>query len=960
MKRALHTLLLLVTLAVATIAQTSQQGRIFNVRQYGAKCDGATDDTAAMQRVLTLAAAGGTMYIPDGTCLTDPLTTSGNTFTIAGNGWGSIIKSRTNGTLLTFDNSATTTHSITIRDIALQGFGSGSGNNGVVISGANERFNWLLSNVKMSAFGGTTFLSSGGALFTSSWTDLDLDQPSGASGHCFDVNGAQTNSMKRVYVHNVATGKTAYRLRQGAWQLESVNGIDSGTTATWAIFGQQTSIDGTDSYAQVNFQTCNIEDWSDTIGVEFRIGSFGSFFNTKFNTKSSGTYIAIQLNFIDVGNAGIYDALSSFDLEGTAAWSNGQPVHSWNPPFVQVGGQDFSNYYDSNLAATVPLAAVKTGLVGSKGTVQMDRAELGTGSDQGLASHLRFSESATFDIGKSDFTQSPQNAYFNNSIVMANGTTTVGGQRWTITGGTNPILNLDDGTVAGRVQLIGGSQFQVGTSSAHSMKFLTSGVERWTMDSSGNLYVESGTLNIGKAAGNRPTIGYFNTSVNVGIPGSGNGSFVMGNATNSNTLTLSGGVTTTSYTWRFPLAAPASTQCLQIDSSGNVSATGSSCGGGGGSQTPWTSDIDAAGFNLLVTDSTGIKSNETSNPSLLLFTSVASAVNYMTLTNAATGSGPSLAAAGTDTNIPITLTPKGTGQLLLNQNGTTSTPAFSFTGATNVGFSNANSALQFIYSGTNSWAIGSNGSKTSSNGRVDWSSDSSTSGTTDLALSRFAANTLRVGGDTAGSTAGKLFVSRSDKTMTGYFTVDGDLSNTTSVGDVGSLGADSTGTAGAGFGARLILSLENSTTNQQQAGSLIWKWNVATAGSEESYVAIGTNRNGSLADVFMVSADQYYGIRSTQNITGSSQVINWNNGNIIEATLTGNVTSLSFSGLKNGAMYTLVFKQDGTGGRTLSVPSTLKVPGGSYTVTTNASARDVLQCYSDGTNLYCNPAFDVK
>ena len=45
---------------------------------------------------------------------------------------------------------------------------------------------------------------------------------------------------------------------------------------------------------------------------------------------------------------------------------------------------------------------------------------------------------------------------------------------------------------------------------------------------------------------------------------------------------------------------------------------------------------------------------------------VASAVNELTITNAATGSGPALSATGDDTNIDIELSPKGTGDNVLN------------------------------------------------------------------------------------------------------------------------------------------------------------------------------------------------------------------------------------------------------------------------------------------------------
>lgn len=45
----------------------------------------------------------------------------------------------------------------------------------------------------------------------------------------------------------------------------------------------------------------------------------------------------------------------------------------------------------------------------------------------------------------------------------------------------------------------------------------------------------------------------------------------------------------------------------------------------------------------------------------------ASAVNEITVTNAATGNGPSIAATGGDTNIPVTLSGKGTGKVVLGQ-----------------------------------------------------------------------------------------------------------------------------------------------------------------------------------------------------------------------------------------------------------------------------------------------------
>jgi hypothetical protein len=58
--------------------------------------------------------------------------------------------------------------------------------------------------------------------------------------------------------------------------------------------------------------------------------------------------------------------------------------------------------------------------------------------------------------------------------------------------------------------------------------------------------------------------------------------------------------------------------------------------------------------------------NDTNGNELFGVTATGSAVNEFTVANAATGAGPTLSATGSDTNININLTPKGTGIALIN------------------------------------------------------------------------------------------------------------------------------------------------------------------------------------------------------------------------------------------------------------------------------------------------------
>ena len=110
-----------------------------------------------------------------------------------------------------------------------------------------------------------------------------------------------------------------------------------------------------------------------------------------------------------------------------------------------------------------------------------------------------------------------------------------------------------------------------------------------------------------------------------------------------------------------------------------------------------------------------------------------------------------------------------------------------------------------------------------------------------------------------------------------------------------------------------------------------------------------------------VAAGQLYVSKATATY-GSTTTINWNSGNVQIVTLTGTVTFAAPSNLKDGAIYTLMVKQDGTGSRTATWNAVFKWPGGTAPVlTTTANAVDIFTFVSDGTNLYnLGYASDVK
>ena len=80
-----------------------------------------------------------------------------------------------------------------------------------------------------------------------------------------------------------------------------------------------------------------------------------------------------------------------------------------------------------------------------------------------------------------------------------------------------------------------------------------------------------------------------------------------------------------------------------------------------------SADLDTNGQNIII-DSTKAILDENSNEQIK-FATTGSAVNEFSVTNAATSNAPALSVTGGDTNIDMTLTPKGTGRVTLNGGG---------------------------------------------------------------------------------------------------------------------------------------------------------------------------------------------------------------------------------------------------------------------------------------------------
>ena len=108
-----------------------------------------------------------------------------------------------------------------------------------------------------------------------------------------------------------------------------------------------------------------------------------------------------------------------------------------------------------------------------------------------------------------------------------------------------------------------------------------------------------------------------------------------------------------------------------------------------------------------------------------------------------------------------------------------------------------------------------------------------------------------------------------------------------------------------------------------------------------------------LSDSNILFAKKGYFAEQTLSIDSSDNVA-WNlsTQQVAKLTLTGNVTLSAPSNQQAGAFYSLAIIQDGTGSRTLTFNSAYKFTGATApTLTTTASAKDIIIFKSDGTNL---------
>ena len=181
------------------------------------------------------------------------------------------------------------------------------------------------------------------------------------------------------------------------------------------------------------------------------------------------------------------------------------------------------------------------------------------------------------------------------------------------------------------------------------------GFQSVAITSGATLTFSNGALSNGKNAVLK-LVGTIGGAVNVTIPDSIEKTFIVDNATTGAYTVTFKTTSGTGVTWA---AADKGTKMVYSDGTNVVDTAFTDLSS---DYSPQLSAVLDTNGNDIVIDNSGAIEDD-SNNEYVKFTKLASAVNELTVANAATGNSPSLAATGGDTNIDLTLSAKGIGMI---------------------------------------------------------------------------------------------------------------------------------------------------------------------------------------------------------------------------------------------------------------------------------------------------------
>lgn len=962
-----------------------------NIKQAPYSCvgDGVTDDTTCFQTALDDAAAvGGYMvYAPASTYKVTGLDVAGGV-TLEGDGTSqTIIYSVTDAPIvnLVAGTGSFAFKAPTIRQLTIQGSSSGSSQIGLNIDDPLYFYDATVNNVAVTLTGshGVYF----GKIFSSTFDSIVSGSSNTGYPFMFNQINMPGNTFRNLYAGDVnSTSFAGFRIRSGNVTCWGCNGINnSSSNSWWAIVGDKTGTDGAVSNRSAYFtcNDCNIES-SKAGGILHYYNSTSNLGGrTEFTADSSGstTYIPLKYEIDTTGGLipsdfpkGTLGPLVVFTNTPLSFYANSEVIHSNDLPPVTITGQVrqadgslISSYrnttnnrsekvyrldsakpivtitasasytepgatnYEANCAAPCTLTLPWPGYwntteqfiyIRNIGAGALTLAANSGGSFNGGAGpvlaqyesivYIPHSASADYrQVGIAGAGASTRLSYYDglqhltSSANLTYDGTTVLNQK----AGGNPYFAANDTTnsIQTRFGPLAGAPDRaiIGTVTSHPFGLWTGGTEKWTVGTTGHLTPGAATsYNIGSASLpiNDLTIGgklYWTGSTVFDFSGSG---------TPEGSITASIG-----SVYRRTNGSTGTTLYIKESGSGN---------------TGWAPVVSGT-------------------PSL-----TSTYVGYGSGANALTGT-TDFSYNTTSKTLSIV---NGSSSANLILQGSSDTSKVNF-GLASVPGNQGGIVFPFVGGGNTTgpgiwWASGGSYNTTSGiylNNGFTFQGANSTH------------DPLKIAEGTGGSggASGTVRWSFQPSASTITETLSTSATGTAHVGDAITL--TSTGTAAANFGWQQTFTFENGSGSNVAATAIAHTWSVATAGSETGRIGFSTNLAGAgVGEAFVVEGSQFYGTLNAKGNISGAVTIDFSKGNTVTATLTGNVTSLSFSNMKTGSIYYIHFIQDALGPWTLAVPAALKADGG-YVISAGVNKRDLLICSATSTSqLYCSKAQDQQ
>lgn len=354
---------------------------------------------------------------------------------------------------------------------------------------------------------------------------------------------------------------------------------------------------------------------------------------------------------------------------------------------------------------------------------------------------------------------------------------------------------------------------------------------------------------------------------------------------------------------------------------------------------------------------------------LITFTEDGSAVNHINIENQAASSGPILTATGDDTNVDLHLGGKGTGDVIIDGTSTDSGTillAEDTDNGTNALGWKAPAAVTTSVTWTLPDGDGSNGQvmTTNGSGTLSWSNAAGINNVVEDTTPQLGGQ-LDVNGNAIGDGTRELITFTEDGSAVNHVNIE---NQATGSGPIISAAGDDANVDLNVFpkGTGNVIVADGTDTTKTMSFEL-------SGATTAKKVTIASNHSDNRTLTLPNATDTLAGLGTSQEYTATQNfnattltdeaTINWDASanQVCGVTLGGNRTMAAPTNLVDGATYLLHVIQDGTGSRTITWNAVFKWPGGTApTLTTTASARDIISFVSDGTNLYGTALLDFS